>query len=204
MSSAAHTGGSTPSGAPPIGARVNAPLPGGARPYGAVGLKPGATPHPSGDDRFQMLDACMKRHRFAPDSLIEVLHTAQELFGYLRSDLLHYIAHGLKLPPSHVYGVATFYHLFSFAPKGKHTCVVCTGTTCYVKGADALLEAIEERLGIVAGKTTPDGEVSLATARCLGTCGLAPVVVYDGAPAGNQGPETAYEHMKGWLDDGSR
>src|SRR5271165_7175216 len=126
-----------------------------------------------------MLDACMKRHRFAPDALIEVLHTAQELFGFLQMDLLHYVAHGLKLPPSRVYGVATFYHLFSFAPKGKHTCIVCTGTACHVQGADRLLAAVEEGLAISPGETTPDGAVSLLTARCLGTCGLALGVVYD-------------------------
>jgi bidirectional [NiFe] hydrogenase diaphorase subunit len=160
--------------------------------------------HPSGDNRFQMLDATMKRHRFAPDALIEVLHTAQELFGYLQPDLLHYIAHGLKLPPSRVYGVATFYHFFTFAPKGKHTCVVCTGTACYVKGADRLLAAIEESLGAVAGRTTADGQVSLMTARCLGTCGLAPVVVYDGEVAANQKPASALERMKGWTRDGPR
>ena len=160
--------------------------------------------HPSGDNRFKMLDATMKRHRFAPDALIEVLHTAQELFGYLQPDLLYYIAHSLKLPPSRVYGVATFYHFFSFAPRGKHTCVVCTGTACYVKGADRLLAALEGWLGTVAGKTTPDGEVSLMTARCLGACGLAPVVVYDGEVAGSQVPEAARERMKGWTQDGSR
>jgi bidirectional [NiFe] hydrogenase diaphorase subunit len=190
--------------AAPIGVRVDAPQPCGARPARAAGPKPAATAHPSGDGRFQLLDASMKRHRFAPDSLIEVLHTAQELFGYLQDDLLRYIAHRLKLPPSRVYGVATFYHFFSFAPKGEHTCIVCTGTACFVKGADALLGSIEARLGIRAGQTTPDGRVSLATARCLGACGLAPVVVYDGAPSGNQGPDSAYGHMKGWLDDGSR
>jgi bidirectional [NiFe] hydrogenase diaphorase subunit len=160
--------------------------------------------HPSGDNRFKLLDATMKRYRFAPDALIEVLHTAQQLFGYLQPDLLYYIAHSLKLPPSRVYGVATFYHFFSFAPQGKHTCVVCTGTACYVKGADRLLAAIEESLGIVAGKTTPDGAVSLMTARCLGACGLAPVVVYDGEVSGSQVPESAREHMKGWAHDGPR
>ena len=103
----------------------------------------------------------MKRHQFQPDALIEVLHTAQELFGFLETDLLHYIAHGLKLPPSRVYGVATFYHFFSFAPQGEHTCVVCTGTACYVKGADALLDGRRAALGTVAGKTTADGKVSL-------------------------------------------
>jgi bidirectional [NiFe] hydrogenase diaphorase subunit len=160
--------------------------------------------HPSGDNRFKMLDATMKRHRYAPDSLIEVLHTAQELFGFLQNDILYYIAHGLKLPPSRVYGVATFYHFFSFAPKGKHTCVVCTGTACYVKGADALLASIEKSLGTVGGQTTADGQVSLMTARCLGACGLAPVAVYDGEVAGNQHAESALERMKGWRDDGPR
>ncbi len=101
--------------------------------------------HPSGDNRFKLLDAALKRHRYQPDALIEVLHTAQELFGYLKTDLLIYIAQALKLPPSRVYGVATFYHFFSFKPKGDHTCVVCMGTACYVKGADALLSSIQER-----------------------------------------------------------
>ena len=81
--------------------------------------------HPSGDERFKRLDATMKRHRFQPDALIEVLHTAQELFGCLKADLLLYVAHGLRLPPSRVYGVATFYHLFTLAPRGEHTCAVC-------------------------------------------------------------------------------
>jgi bidirectional [NiFe] hydrogenase diaphorase subunit len=160
--------------------------------------------HPSGDDRFTMLDATLKRHRFAPDALIEVLHTAQELFGYLQPDLLYYIAHSLKLPPSRVYGVATFYHLFSLAPKGKHTCLVCTGTACYVNGSDRLLAAIAGWLGTVPGQTTADGQVSLMTARCVGTCGLAPLVVYDGEVAGSQQPGVALERMKGWVQDGSR
>ena len=160
--------------------------------------------HPSGDERFATLDAAMKRHRYAPDALIEVLHVAQKLFGYLEPGLLHYIAHGLKLPPSRVYGVATFYHLFSFAPRGKHSCVVCTGTACYVQGAGRLLAAVQEALAISPGETTADGKVSLLTARCLGTCGLALVVVYDGEAAGNQDAETARERVKGWLRDGAR
>jgi bidirectional [NiFe] hydrogenase diaphorase subunit len=160
--------------------------------------------HPSGDERFTLLDAAMKRHRFAPDALIEVLHAAQGLFGHLEPDLLHYIAHGLKLPPSRVWGVATFYHLFRFAAEGKHTCLVCTGTACYVWGADRLLAAIEEELGITAGQTSSDGAVSLATARCLGVCGLAPLAVYDGAVAGDQNPAAAVARMKGWVGDGSR
>jgi bidirectional [NiFe] hydrogenase diaphorase subunit len=160
--------------------------------------------HPSGDNRFKMLDASMKRHRFAQDALIEVLHTAQELFGYLQPDILYYIARHLRLPPSRVHGVATFYHLFNFTPKGEHTCVVCTGTACYVNGADRILASIEAALGTVAGKTTADGRISLGTARCLGACGLAPIVVYDGDLAGAQVSERALGRLKGWQADGAR
>jgi bidirectional [NiFe] hydrogenase diaphorase subunit len=160
--------------------------------------------HPSGDERYHLLDVAMKRHRFAPDALIEVLHVAQKLFGYLEPGLLYYIAHALKLPPSRVCGVATFYHLFNFAPKGKHTCIVCTGTACYVQGAGRLLRAVEEATGISPGETTPDEQVSLLTARCLGTCGLALVVCYDGEVAGNQDSESAKDRVKGWIRDGAR
>ena len=168
------------------------------------GVAPNQDDHPSGDNRFEILDATMKRHRFAPDALIEVLHSAQELFGYIQPDLLYYIAHGLKLPPSRVYGVATFYHLFRLAPRGNHTCLLCTGTACYFGGADRLLPAVERFLETVTGKTTADGQVSLMTARCLGVCGMAPVAVYDGEVSGNQSPESALEHMRGWTHHGSR
>jgi bidirectional [NiFe] hydrogenase diaphorase subunit len=142
--------------------------------------------HPSGDKRFKLLDAAMKRHQYQPDALIEVLHTAQELFGYLEHDLLLYIAYNLRLPPSRVYGVATFYHFFSFTPKGEHSCIVCMGTACYVKGAATLLATLEQQAHVKAGATTADGKLSLLTARCLGACGIAPAVVFDGAVAGNQ------------------
>lgn len=146
----------------------------------------------------------MKRHRHQPDALIEVLHTAQELFGHLDNDLLLYIAHSLKLPLSRVYGVATFYHFFTFTPKGAHTCVVCLGTACYVKGAANVVAALEQQAHMHAGETTSDGKLSLLTARCLGACGLAPAVVFDGEVAGNQTPEAAWQRVKGWLDHGSR
>lgn len=155
--------------------------------------------HPSGDQRFKMLDATMKRHQYQQDALIEILHKAQELFGYLENDLLLYIAHSLKLPPSRVYGVATFYHLFSLAPKGIHRCVVCTGTACYVKGAAALLAAVEQCAKIHAGETTSDNQLSLSTARCLGACGIAPAVVFDGAVCGHQTPELICNRLKEYL-----
>lgn len=151
------------------------------------------------DNRYKILESTMKRHQYQPDALIEVLHTAQELFGYLDDDLLMKVASSLRIPPSHIYGVATFYHFFTLKPKGEHTCVVCMGTACYVKGAADVLGALEHTTGIRAGETTPDGKVSLMTARCLGACGLAPAVVLDGVVHAKQTPESALAHVKGWL-----
>jgi bidirectional [NiFe] hydrogenase diaphorase subunit len=156
------------------------------------------------DKRFRILDATMKRHQFHQDALIEVLHQAQNLFGFLETDVLRHVARGLRLPSSRVYGVATFYHLFTLTPPGRHTCVVCMGTACFVKGADRLLAALEATAAVTAGQTTKDGAVSLLTARCLGACGLAPAVVYDRQTAGQQTPDDAVNHVKGWLSDGTR
>src|SRR5262249_28381257 len=150
-----------------------------------------------------MLEATMKKHQFQHSALIEVLHAAQELFGYLENDLLYFVARGMKLPPSRVYGVATFYHFFTLKPKGEHTCVVCTGTACYVKGADALLGAVGRAAHVGPGETTADGRLSLLTARCLGACGIAPAVVLDGAVKGHVDPESLLRAMKGWLPDGA-
>ncbi|MCS7338266.1 MAG: bidirectional hydrogenase complex protein HoxE [Verrucomicrobiae bacterium] len=157
----------------------------------------------SSDKRFKILETHMKRLQFRQDALIEVLHKAQELFGYLDDELLYYVAKSLKLPPGRVYGVATFYHFFTLRPKGVHICVVCMGTACYVKGADKILGALEESLGIKAGETTPDGQVSLLTARCIGACGIAPAVVYDGAVAARQTPVDAIKRVKGWMQHGA-
>src|SRR5436190_22514067 len=159
--------------------------------------------HASGDKRFKILEAHMKKHQFKQDALIEVLHKAQELFGFLEDDLLLFIACKLKLPASRVYGVATFYHFFTLKPKGRHTCVVCLGTACYVKGADKVLAAVEQRAGIKAGETTPDHELSLLTARCIGACGIAPAVVYDNVVTPRQTTESALEHIRKWVPHGS-
>lgn len=161
------------------------------------------TTHPSGDKRFKVLDVAMKRQEFRPDALIEVLHRAQDLFGFLSVDVLLYVARGLKLPPSRVYGVATFYHLFTLEPQGQHSCVVCMGTACFVKGADRILDTVGKRAGITAGQTTSNNALSLLTARCIGACGIAPAVVYDGATAGHQTPEDALKRLEEWLPHGS-
>ena len=160
--------------------------------------------HASGDKRFKILEAHIKKHQFKQDALIEVLHKAQELFGYLEDDLLLFIAYKLKLPTSRVYGVATFYHFFTLKPKGKHTCVVCMGTACYVKGADRVLAAIEDHAKIKAGGTTTDGQLSLLTARCIGACGIAPAVVFDNVVTPRVTPESALNQVKGWLSNGPK
>jgi bidirectional [NiFe] hydrogenase diaphorase subunit len=155
--------------------------------------------HPSGDKRYKILEVFVKRHQHKQDALIEVLHKAQALFGFLDNGLLVFIAQQLRLPTSRVYGVATFYHHFTLKPKGAHTCVVCMGTACYVKGADRVLAAVESHAGIKAGETTADGQISLLTARCIGACGIAPAVVFDGAVTARQTPESALERVKGWT-----
>ncbi len=159
--------------------------------------------HASGDKRFKILEAHMKKHLFRQDALIEVLHKAQELFGFLEDDLLLFVATKLKLPPSRVYGVATFYHFFTLKPQGKHTCVVCMGTACYVKGADKILAAVEEHTRVKPGETTPDNLVSILTARCIGACGIAPAVVYDGAVTPRQSAEAAVDQITKWRQNDS-
>ena len=155
--------------------------------------------HPSGDPRFKLIDRTLKRFQFQQDALIEVLHTAQEAFGFLEEDLLIYVAHQLKLPLSWVYGVATFYHFFSLKPQGEHSCIVCMGTACYVKRAAEIVAHLEAEYGVKAGHTTPDGKLSLSTARCIGSCGLAPVLVIDGEVVGRETPEGTVARMRALL-----
>jgi len=157
---------------------------------------------PGGDRRFKVLDDTLKRWQFQPDALIEVLHKAQDLFGFLQMDVLWYVARALKLPPSRVYGVATFYHLFSLQPPGEHTCVVCLGTACFVEGADRLLAAVEAYAHIRGGQTTPDRKLSLLTAHCIGACTIAPVVILDNKTTGHQTPEAVLQQVKDCLHDG--
>jgi bidirectional [NiFe] hydrogenase diaphorase subunit len=155
--------------------------------------------HSSGDQRFKLVDRTMQQHGHRGDALIEVLHTAQEVFGYLSEDLLIYVSTQLKVPLSRVYGVATFYHMFSFKPLGEHACTVCLGTACYVKRAAEILAALESEFGVEPGHTTADGRLSLATARCFGSCGLAPVLLLDGEIVSKATPELAVEQLRAAL-----
>ncbi len=156
-------------------------------------------PHPTGDDRYKAIDRTMKLFRYEKDALLEVLNTAQETFGYLSEELLTYVAQHLNLPVSQAYGVATFYHLFTFEPLGEHNCVVCAGTACYVKGSEHITDALTKAYNIAPGETTPDGKFSLSIARCLGSCGLAPVIVLDGAVLGKETPESTVQKVEAIL-----
>jgi len=138
------------------------------------------------DPRRKVIDQTLKRFQYRPDALIEVLHAAQEAYGFLGEDLLSYIARQLKLPESQLLGVATFYHSFALRPKGEHRCIVCTGTACYVKGAGEIVKVLEAAYGIHSGQTTPDGRLTLGAARCLGTCSLAPLLMVDKTVLGHE------------------
>jgi bidirectional [NiFe] hydrogenase diaphorase subunit len=146
----------------------------------------------------------MRRHGRQSHALIESLHTVQESFGYLDEEALQYVAAVLRVPLSQVYGVATFYHFFTLKPQGEHTCVVCTGTACYIKGAASILAAIAQAEGVKPGETTEDGKLSLLSARCLGSCGLAPAVVFDGEVVGKMTPPQVLERIRGWADRDGR
>ena len=130
------------------------------------------------------------------NALIETLHSLQQAFGYLDKPGLTYVAAMLKIPLSQVYGAATFYNHFTMKPQGEHACIVCTGTACYIKGAPAMLKSVAAAEGIRPGETTPDGRISLLTARCFGACGSAPVVVLDKEVIGRVTPEILHKKLQ--------
>ncbi|MFQ3548745.1 MAG: NADH-quinone oxidoreductase subunit NuoE [Armatimonadota bacterium] len=112
-------------------------------------------------------------------ALITILHHAQNKYGYLSDELMEYIAQATHIPAAEIYGVATFYGYFRLEPQGKYQISVCIGTACYIRGANAIMEKLEQELGIVAGETTDDGLFTLNGTRCIGACGLAPVIMID-------------------------
>ncbi|HLU10641.1 MAG TPA: bidirectional hydrogenase complex protein HoxE [Oceanobacillus sp.] len=151
---------------------------------------------PSEDKRWRLVTVTMRRHGYKPHALIETLHTVQEAFGYIDETALRYVAQSLKVPLSRVYGVATFYNHFALKPKGEHTCVVCLGTACYIKGSSGISERLQETFQIKPGETTPDNKLSLMVAHCVGMCWLAPVVLFDDEVLGEQTQDSAVEKVK--------
>jgi bidirectional [NiFe] hydrogenase diaphorase subunit len=165
------------------------------------GFVPAFTPPPlpSDDKRWKIVNGTMRKNGFARHALIETLHTVQSSFGFLDDDSIRFVARSLRVPLSQAYGVVTFYHYFSLKPPGKHTMTVCTGTACYIKGSDKLLASAEKRLGIPQGQTTKDGQISLMTARCVGACGRAPVVLTDGELQGQMSGPEMLEQLERWA-----
>lgn len=142
---------------------------------------------PNDDVRWRTVESRMRRLGDRPDAVIEALHAVQEAFGHIDAEALRYVSDRLAVPPSTVFGVATFYHYFKLSPQGEHACVVCTGTACYIDGAQGLLDAIRERFGVRPRETTADGRLSLHTGRCFGSCSLAPAAIIDGEVVGRVG-----------------
>lgn len=133
-------------------------------------------------EKLQAIREAMQaaRNDAHPEShLIGILHKVQEVFGYLPREMMDEVAQTLEIPTAHIWGVATFYHYFNLEPIGRHVVSVCMGTACYVKGAAAVLETLKKELGVEIGKTTADGLFTLQEARCLGACGIAPVMMID-------------------------
>lgn len=151
---------------------------------------------PKDDDRRAMLEKVMKEHDYQEGALLEILHKAQELYGYLSKDLLMELSGSLNLPPSHVFGVATFYSYFKFKPLGEHLVTSCLGTACYVKGVEEIILAIEREFNFKRGESTADGKLSLFVTRCIGACAMAPNIIVDGEVIGKSTKEGALEYIR--------
>lgn len=140
-------------------------------------------------EQIKKLDEIIQNYKGKPGGLIPVLEQAQEVLEYLPISVQKRVAEGLNLPLSQVYGVVTFYSFFTMTPRGKHTVRVCLGTACYVRGGKAIHENIKKVFGIKEGETTPDRLFTYETVRCLGACGLGPVVVIDEEVHGRVKPD---------------
>ena len=146
--------------------------------------------------KYQELAKYIEELDYKPTELIAILHRAQHIFGYLPREVQEFIADKLNINVSKVYGVVTFYSFFTMEKKGKYVINICMGTACFVRGADKILREFEEKLGIKNGETTPDGKFTLSTLRCVGACGLAPVVQVNGKTYGNATLETVTEILE--------
>lgn len=144
------------------------------------------------------IDEIIARYKGIPGSLIPVLTECQGITGYLPVELQEHVAAGLNLPSSTVYGVVTFYSFFSMVPKGRHIIKLCLGTACYVRGIGEVLNRLENELGVEVGGTTEDRRFSLEAVRCLGACGLAPVMVVGEDTHGDVTPDSAVKIVNGY------
>jgi NADH-quinone oxidoreductase E subunit len=146
-------------------------------------------------DIVEFIDGCMKKE-YPKSYLIAVLHKIQDRYGYLSIENLQAVAYLMNIPASNVSGVASFYHYFSLTPKGKYVISVCMGTACFVKGAEKVLNKIQEELDITIGKTTKDNLFTLTETRCLGMCAMAPVLKINGDIYSKVKPEQINDILK--------
>ncbi|MBZ0154648.1 MAG: NAD(P)H-dependent oxidoreductase subunit E [Alphaproteobacteria bacterium] len=160
------------------------------------GVTPEARVEDYTEETAEKLDEIIRRYRGKPGALIPVLQEAQDLVGYLPPVVQRHVARGLKVPVSEVHGVVSFYSFFTMKPKGKHNIRVCLGTACYVKGAEEIVKKLSDGLQIEVGGITTDRNFSLETVRCLGACGLAPVVVVDKDTYGSINPIKVLDLLK--------
>ena len=150
-------------------------------------------------DIQQLKDVC-KSFNNEPGELINVLHKTQSIFGYLPAEVQEVIAQQLNISVARVYGVVTFYSFFTMVPRGKYPISVCTGTACYVRGAEKVLDEFKRLVKVPVGETTPDGKFSIAGLRCVGACGLAPVVLIGDKTYGRVAPDGVKEILKEYED----
>jgi bidirectional [NiFe] hydrogenase diaphorase subunit len=148
------------------------------------------------DDRRGLLEKVLEEHNYQESALLEILHKAQEIYGFLDKDLLMDVSGSLNIPPSHVYGVVTFYSYFKLKKPGEHIVTGCLGTACYVKGVEPIMKAIEEEFNLKRGGSTPDGKLSLLITRCIGACAMAPTIVFDDEVIGKATKEIVIEKIK--------
>ena len=148
-----------------------------------------AVPYRGTPEQEERLRKVIEEHKGQPGATMPVLQAAQEIFGYLPEEVQIMVAEGLDIPLSEVYGVATFYSQFSLQPKGEYVCGVCLGTACYVKGSQKVLDKLCSELGVEVGQTTKDGRFTVQATRCLGACGLAPVMMINDEVFGRLTPE---------------
>lgn len=147
-------------------------------------------------EMMKKLEDYILKHKDQKGALIPVLHETQEMFGYIPEEAQKMISELLHIPAAEIFGVATFYSRFTLTPKGKHTISVCLGTACYVKNAKGVLERLERELNVKTGDTTEDGKFTLVATRCLGCCGLAPVMTIDEDVYGKLSPEDIPDIVK--------
>jgi NADP-reducing hydrogenase subunit HndA len=152
------------------------------------------------DESAQKLQEVIVKYKNTKGALIPVLHEAQEIYGYLPVSVLKSISNGLNIPLTEIYGVVTFYTQFSLKPKGKYKIQVCMGTACYVKGSSGILDKLQEKLGIHVGDCTGDGKFSLESCRCIGACGLAPVIMINDDVYGRLVPDDIEGILKKYRD----